>query len=126
MLCWHFLSFAKLSPWFFHPSPLSSEPVWVSESRDAENRIYASNRSNIDKGGRGKLERQPYFLFYFFLLMASGKHVLFMYSEIRQRYVFLLTDAWAAMTAYTKPAVHEAYLPSTEGFPRLTVNYSAP
>lgn len=62
----------------------------------------------------------------FFLLMASGKHVLFMYSEIRQRYVFLLTDAWAVLTAYTTPAVHEAYLPSAEGSPRLTANYSAP
>lgn len=58
--------------------------------------------------------------------MASGKHVLFMYSEICQRYVFLLTDALAAMTAYAEPAVHEAYLPSTDSFPRLTVNYSAP
>lgn len=39
--------------------------------------------------------------------MASGKHVLFMYPELRQRYVFLLTDALAAVTAYTEQAVHE-------------------
>lgn len=58
--------------------------------------------------------------------MASGKHVLFMYSKIRQHYVFLLTDALAAMTAYTEPAVHEPYLPSTDTSPSLTVNYSAP
>lgn len=58
--------------------------------------------------------------------MASGKHVLFMYSEIHQHYDFLLTDALAAMTAYTEPAVHEPYLPTTDTSPSLTVNYSAP
>lgn len=58
--------------------------------------------------------------------MASGEHVLFMHSEICQCYVFLLADALAAMTAYTELTVHKAYLPSTDTFPRLTVNYSAP
>lgn len=58
--------------------------------------------------------------------MASGKHVLFMYSEICQRYVFLLTEALAAMTAYTELAVNAAYLPSTNAFLRLTVNYPVP
>lgn len=76
-------------------------------------------------GGGGARKAASLFII-FFLLMASGKHVLFMYSEIRQRYVFLLTDAWAALTAYTTPAVHEAYLPSAESSSRLTANYSAP
>lgn len=111
-------------PIHFPSLPLSLEPVWISENSDAEIRLYASNR--YGGWGWGELERQPHFLLFFFLLMASGKHVLFMYSEIRQRYVFLLTDAWAVLTAYTTPAVHEAYLPSAEGSPRLTANYSAP
>lgn len=60
-----------------------------------------------------ELERQPFYFFKTFSLMASGKHVLFMCSEIRQRYVFLLTDALAAMTAYTELCTSLIYPPQT-------------
>lgn len=87
----------------------------------------------VEKGGRGwgvrggELKRQLFFYFFkTFSLITSGKHVLFMYSEICQRYVFLLTDALAAMTTYTEQAVHEPHLPSTDTSPRLPGNYSAP
>lgn len=72
-----------------------------------------------------ELERQPFYFFKTFSLMASGKHVLFMYSEIRQRYVFLLTDALAAMTAYTELCTSLIYPPQTDRELFYTLNRSS-
>lgn len=51
------LAFSQLWQTFgfvFHPPPaLSLEPIWMSENRDVENRIYATKQSGIDKGGWG-------------------------------------------------------------------------